>query len=108
MLMLLVLLLLTPSLAESAGGQTSDRNIDSIERKNSIDIKVNEDMSSKKGRLTAVEKFLGKNIGAEDLGLCTIVSIGYQLYSTKHGLRNFKDTNPLMSFSLVILFGMVK
>ncbi len=25
-----------------------------------------------------------------------------------HGRRNFKDTNPLMSFSLVILFGVVK
>jgi hypothetical protein len=25
-----------------------------------------------------------------------------------HERRNFKDTNPLMSFSLVILFGMVK
>ncbi len=109
--MLLLLMLLTPSLAESAGGQTSDRDMDSIESKNSMNtfgIKDNIDMSSKKERLTAVEKFLGKNLGAEDLGLCTIVSIGYQLYSTKHGLRNFKDTNPLMSFSLVILFGMVK
>jgi hypothetical protein len=25
-----------------------------------------------------------------------------------HGRRNFKDTNPFMSFSLVILFGVVK
>jgi hypothetical protein len=25
-----------------------------------------------------------------------------------HGRRNFKDTNPLMSFSLVILFGVLK
>jgi hypothetical protein len=80
MLMLLVLLLLTPSLAESAGGQTSDRDMDSIERKNSMDIKENEDMSSKKERLNAVEKFLGKNLGAENLELCTIISIGYQLY----------------------------
>jgi|LakMenEpi03Aug12_release.lakeMendotaPanAssembly.Ray.scaffolds.fasta_scaffold4592386_1 hypothetical protein len=78
MLMLLLLMLLTtPFLAESAGGQTSDRDMDSIESKNSIDIKENEDMSSKKERLIAVEKFIGKNLGAENMGLCTIVSIGY-------------------------------
>jgi hypothetical protein len=29
-------------------------------------------------------------------------------FVSKHGRRNFKDTNPLMSFSLVILFGVVK
>jgi hypothetical protein len=88
MLMLLVLLLLTPSLAESAGGQTSERDMDSI------DIKENEDMSSKKERLMAVEKFLGKNIGAEDLGLCTIVSIGYQLYLTyKQRVQYFYPKN---------------
>ncbi len=28
--------------------------------------------------------------------------------SQGHGRRNFKDTNPFMSFSLVILFGVVK
>ncbi len=83
--MLVLLMLLTPSLAESAGEQTSDRDMDSIESKNSIDIKENEDMSSKKERLVAIEKFLGKNIGAEDLGLCTIVSIGYQSYTRTKG-----------------------
>jgi hypothetical protein len=30
------------------------------------------------------------------------------LYALNHGRRNFKDTNPLMSSSLVILFGVVK
>jgi hypothetical protein len=29
-------------------------------------------------------------------------------YGLLHGRRNFKDTNPLMSSSLVILFGEVK
>ncbi len=29
------------------------------------------------------------------------------LFGTNHGRRNFKDTNPFMSFSLVILFGVV-
>jgi hypothetical protein len=29
-------------------------------------------------------------------------------HGPSHGRRNFKDTNPLMSFSLVILFGVVK
>ncbi len=32
----------------------------------------------------------------------------HSLVSSKHGRRNFKDTNPFMSFSLVILFGVVK
>ncbi len=30
------------------------------------------------------------------------------LHPLTHGRRNFKDTNPLMSSSLVILFGVVK
>ncbi len=78
-MLMLLLLLLTPSLAESDGRQTGDGDMDSIESKNGIDtfhIKDNIDMSSKKERLTAVEKFLGEYLGAEDLGLCTIVSIG--------------------------------
>ncbi len=86
--MLVLLMLLTPSLAESAGGQTSDRDMDSIESKNSMNtfnIKDNEDISSKKERLIAIEKFLGKNLGAEDLGLCTIVSIGYRSYTRTVG-----------------------
>jgi hypothetical protein len=33
---------------------------------------------------------------------------GLVLHEMRHGRRNFKDTNPLMSSSLVILFGVVK
>ncbi len=92
-MLLLLMLLQTPSLAESAGGQTSDRDMESKNSMNTLDIKDSEDMSSKKERLMAVEKFLGKNIGAEDLGLCTIVSIGYQLYSTKQRVPYFFPKN---------------
>ncbi len=33
---------------------------------------------------------------------------GGVVMGSSHGRRNFKDTNPLMSSSLVILFGVVK
>jgi hypothetical protein len=80
---LLMLLLITSVLAGLFQGQSSAIALNSIAPKdtmhsmNPLDIQDNMDMAAEE-RLMVIEDFLEKtHRGVEDLGLCTLISIGY-------------------------------
>jgi hypothetical protein len=79
----LLLLLITSVLAGSVQGQSSAIDLNSIAPKdtmdsmNPLDIKDNMDVTVEE-RLMVIADFLEKtHRGVEDLGLCTLISIGY-------------------------------
>jgi hypothetical protein len=59
--------------------------------------------AEKRGRMAHIFKILLVDISITVADICSDFFMGEQ-----HGRRNFKDINPLMSSSLVILFGVVK
>jgi hypothetical protein len=84
-----LLLLITSVLAGAFQGQSSAIDLNSITPKdtmhsmNPLDIKDNMDMTAEE-RLMVIVDFLEKiHRGVEDLGLCTLISIGYnyQIFS---------------------------
>ena len=86
---LLLLLLITSVLAGYVKGQSSAINLNSIAPKdtmhsiNPLDIKDSMDITAEE-RLMVIADFLEKtHRGVEDLGLCTLISIGYnyQIFS---------------------------
>jgi hypothetical protein len=79
-----LLLLITSVLAGSVQGQSSAIDLNSIAPKdtmmdsmNPLDVKNNMDVTAEE-RLMVIVDFLEKtHRGVEDLGLCTLISIGY-------------------------------
>jgi hypothetical protein len=111
---LLLLLLITSVLAGSVQGQSSAIDLNSIAPKdtvhsmNPLDIKDNMEMTDAE-RLMVIEDFLEKiHRGVEDLGLCTLISIGYsyqictleRLHSK--WVRTFYVEKKLVHFSLFV------